>query len=129
MKKILFSTGITLALCAMFIVPMAIHAQYQPTPVTFDPGSNVQQGSQLGNVGPVEMTANVINVALGVLGLFFLVLLLWGGFIWMNSRGNEEETSKAKKIITGAVIGLAIILTSYGLTYYIFENLVNSTSR
>ena len=129
MKKFLSKIVICFTFCAILLVPMLSMAAYQPEPITFDPDADIQEGTQLGNVGPVDTAANIINWALGILGLFFLVLLLYGGYVWMIARGNEEEVGKDKKIIMSAVIGLVIILTSYGVTYYVFENLVNSTSR
>lgn len=122
-KTLLFCLGF-LGVMAMPLVGMA----YQPQDITFDPNDQVRQESRLGNASPVATAANLINWGLGILGLFFLVLMLWGGFIWMNARGNEEEVGKAKKIITSAVIGLVIILASYGTSYYVFENLVDATS-
>ena len=82
----------------------------------------------LGNAPPYMVAAFIINGLLGFLGLFSLVLLLYGGYMWMNARGNEEYVTKAKKIIESAAIGLIIILSSYGLSRYVFDNLVEITS-
>ena len=90
-----------------------------PDAGTFDPG--------LGDAPPYEVAARIINVALGLLGIVALILIIWGGFIWMSARGNEEQVSKAKKILESAVIGLVIILASFGISQYVFENLVNVT--
>ena len=81
----------------------------------------------LGEAQPYEVAARIINVALGFMGIFTLALIIWGGFIWMNARGNQEEVSKAKKILEGAIIGLVIVLASFGISQYIFENLVSVT--
>ncbi|MBU0731723.1 pilin [Patescibacteria group bacterium] len=81
----------------------------------------------LGDAPPYQVAARIINWALGLLGIFSLMLIIWGGFIWMNARGNEEEVKKAKKILEGAIIGLVIILASFGISQYVFENLVNIT--
>lgn len=41
-----------------------------------------------------------------------MVVLLIGGISYMTSGGEEEKTTKAKKIITSGLIGAAIVLCS-----------------
>lgn len=41
-----------------------------------------------------------------------LVVILWGGIIYMTSGGNEDQTKRAKKIILNGLIGAAIIICS-----------------
>jgi len=55
------------------------------------------------------------------LGLIALVIVLYAGFMWMTSGGNEEKISKAKKILSAGVIGLLIILASYAITSFILQ--------
>jgi len=55
------------------------------------------------------------------LGLIALVIVLYAGFMWMTSGGNEEKISKAKKILSAGVIGLIIILASYAITSFILQ--------
>jgi uncharacterized BrkB/YihY/UPF0761 family membrane protein len=61
----------------------------------------------------------VVGAALAFVGVLFLILIIYGGFIWMTARGNEQEVTKAKDLITAAVIGLVIILAAYAITSYI----------
>jgi hypothetical protein len=55
----------------------------------------------------------IINIALTLVGLLFLVMIIISGFQWMTSGGNEELISKAKKRLIGAIIGLAIVLGAW----------------
>ena len=41
------------------------------------------------------------------------ILFLWGGIMFMFSQGKPEGINKAKKILTGAVIGLCIMLGAW----------------
>ncbi|MBU1146379.1 pilin [Patescibacteria group bacterium] len=70
----------------------------------------------------------IISVALGFVGVVFLGLTLYGGFIWMIARGNEQEIEKAKKLIEAAVIGLAIVFAAYAITYFVTERILSTTS-
>ena len=58
----------------------------------------------------------ILSVATTFLGVVFLGLMIYAGFIWMMSRGNEQEVAKAKNMIIYAVIGLVVVLSAYTIT-------------
>lgn len=74
----------------------------------------------LGESDPVTVVFTFINLALTLLGMVFLVLLLYAGVIWVLARGNEEEITRAKTTLTRALVGLVIILSSYGISWVAF---------
>ena len=51
-----------------------------------------------------------INGFLTLFGLLFLILVIYGGWVWMTARGNQEKVSQGKKILIQAAIGFAFIL-------------------
>ncbi len=63
----------------------------------------------------------IINIVFGLLSLVFLILTIYSGIRWMTAQGNEEEVTKAKNTLKQAIIGLVIILSSWG----IWEIIVN----
>lgn len=65
--------------------------------------------------------ANIIRVALGLLGIVLLVLFLYGGYLYMTSGGNEEQIGSAKKILINASIGLGIILSAYAIVLFVMR--------
>lgn len=64
--------------------------------------------------------ANIINVVLGFLGVILVVLLLYAGFLWMTSAGNEEKIATAKGIIRNALVGVIIVLSSFVFVNWLF---------
>ena len=68
----------------------------------------------------INALALVINSLLALLGIVFLVLIIISGYQWMMAGGNEETITTAKNRIKNATIGLAIVLFSYTISYYIF---------
>ena len=50
--------------------------------------------------------------------------MIYGGFIWMNSRGNEQDVEKAKNIIRNSIIGLLIVIAAYAITKFVGDNLI-----
>ncbi len=111
-----------------FLSIPAAHAAYEPQDLDFEVGEEeIAEGTQLGTQNPALVAAYIINVVLTILGLFFLFLMIYGGFIWMNARGREDEVTKSKNLIVSAIIGLIIMLASYGIVNYIFSVLYNIT--
>lgn len=75
-----------------------------------------------------SQVGNIISIVLGFVGVIFLGLIIYGGLIWMIARGNEQEIEKAKNLITSAVIGLAIVLAAYGITYFVIQRIAPAPS-
>ena len=81
-----------------------------------------------GETSLVFAIARIINIILSLLGVIFLVLLIYGGFMWMTARGNESQVEAAKKIITRAIIGVIIILISFVVSWFVMSRLSDLTS-
>ena len=73
-----------------------------------------------------RVVASVIRTVLSLLGVIFIVLIIYAGFLWMTSAGNEEKVTKAKNIMSAAVIGLVIVLSAYAITVFVIDKLVGS---
>lgn len=65
----------------------------------------------------------IIQTALTFLGVVFLILMIYGGYLWMTARGNDEQSEKAKKTITAAIIGIVMVLSAYAISYLVIEKL------
>lgn len=70
----------------------------------------------------------LINVALGFLGIVAVIIILFGGFKWMTAGGNDEKVAEAKRLIIAGIIGLAIILSAYAITKFVLESLIEATT-
>lgn len=76
---------------------------------------------------PTALVTLIISAVLSILGIVFLVLIIYGGFTWMTAAGNEKGVAKAKNILMRATIGLVIVLFSYAISSFILGALVRST--
>ncbi|MCX6792408.1 MAG: IPT/TIG domain-containing protein [Candidatus Falkowbacteria bacterium] len=123
-KKFVFAS-LALILTAgalwFFIGSNLVHAQ------GLDTGINYVNGTGLSNQDPRVAIANIIRIILGFLGVLALGLIMYAGFIWMTAKGEEEKIENAKKIMIGAVIGLVIVLASFGIASYIISRLSGAT--
>lgn len=75
-----------------------------------------------------EVVAGIINVLLGVVGLVFVVLFIYGGITWMTAMGNTETVKKAKSTLVNSLIGLIIVVAAYAIASYVVPALVTAVS-
>lgn len=59
-----------------------------------------------------ELLNAVLNNLMGIIAIVAVIFIVIGGVLYIVSGGSEAGTTRAKKIWTGAVIGLAIALAS-----------------
>ena len=74
-----------------------------------------------------EIIGALIGIVLSFVGIIFLCLTIYGGFLWMTSGGNEVKILKAKETLRHSIIGLLIILSAYSITKFVIAALVSST--
>lgn len=62
-----------------------------------------------------ELIQTLVNFALSFLGLISTIVIIYGGVMYVTSRGDEEMATKGKKTISYAVVGIVIILASFAI--------------
>jgi len=72
---------------------------------------------------PAVLIGKIVQAALSFLGIIFFILMIYGGYLWMLARGNEQQVDKAKNLITAAIIGLIIVLSAYAISYFILSEI------
>ena len=83
----------------------------------------------LSNTQDIRVTiAKIIRIVIGFLGIVAVGLIMYAGWVWMTSEGNEEKIEQAKKILKNAVIGLIIILSAFAIVSFIVNSLTGAIS-
>ena len=83
----------------------------------------------LSNTQDIRVTiAKIIRIVIGFLGIVAVGLIMYAGWVWMTSEGNEEKIEQAKKILKNAVIGLIIILSAFAIVSFIINSLTGAIS-
>ncbi len=125
MQKII--TTLTLAL---LVVPFTVSAS------TFDTvNSGINETGQTAGFPQADeqyteefFTPTLLRYVRGItilLGLIFMAIMIYGGFLWMSARGNEAQVEKAKQLLVAALIGFGIALGSRIIVEFILLNLPN----
>ncbi|HOZ55641.1 MAG: TrbC/VIRB2 family protein [Parcubacteria group bacterium ADurb.Bin316] len=64
---------------------------------------------------PKEAAVNIVTYLMTFLGIIAVIVILYGGFLWLTAGGNEDRVGSAKKTIIAGIIGLVIIIAAYAI--------------
>lgn len=81
-----------------------------------------------GERGSIEVGVSVILAALlSLLGIVFLILMIYAGILWMTARGQEKRVEQAKSILVDSIVGIVIVAGAYAITYFVLGSLQGAT--
>lgn len=89
--------------------------------------TSVASTSGLGTDSLMTIVGRVINVLLSLLGVIFLILMVYAGAIWMTAGGDGKKVDKAKGILINAVVGLLITMSAYAISVFVINLLSDAT--
>lgn len=128
LKRHLIAFIFIIVIGAIFLLPNLVFAQDADVWGGGTPGINeevLREEAGLASTDPRIVIARVIRAVLGFLGIIAVGLIIYGGWIYMTSEGNEEKIERAKNILKNAVIGLIIILSAFGIVSFILGRLLD----
>ncbi len=79
--------------------------------------------------GPGAIVFNVISVFLGLLGVVAVLLMIYGGFLWLTAGGEENKAKTGTTLLFQAVVGLLIILSAYAVTYFVLVQITTAVTK
>ncbi len=113
--KIKVVTSIFSALFGLLFLPLIVSAEGVLT--------NLENtGSAIPGIGGDSlptMIGRIVGALLSFVGVLFLILMIYGGIMWMTARGNEQQVEKARSLIVAAIIGIIITLAAYAITMFV----------
>jgi len=72
------------------------------------------------------IAGTVVSAFLSLLGVIFLILMLYSGYNWMIAHGDEQKVTKAKDTLRTSVIGLIIVLSAYAIYSFVWSRIMFS---
>jgi uncharacterized membrane protein len=123
-RKIFKQTIILGCLVAILVLPFFVFAQ-APLEKLENVGQQGGYAQDTDETTVATILGSVVSIFLSLLGIIFLIIVLYAGYNWMTAGGNEEKVEKARKLLTRGVIGLIIIIGSYAIWYFVFDALVS----
>ncbi len=82
-------------------------------------GLNIYEGEETisGRQSINELVADIIQLVLSFAGAVAVGFIIYGGYLYIASAGDEKKREAAKNILMYAVIGLVIIIVAYIIVY------------
>ncbi len=63
----------------------------------------------------------IINWALAIAFIAAVIILIYGGFLYITSAGNADSATKGKTAIFNALIGIVIVVLSYVIVQIVYR--------
>lgn len=132
MKKAYFLIVVT-ALALLFSGSMALAVD--PAQKSVLDGLNVTAGQaditktntdDTPSVALGSFLGGAINYGFAVVGVIFITIIMIGGLLWMQAKGDVAKIDKAKTFILNGIFGLMVIAFSYALVFVILNSVGGS---
>lgn len=78
---------------------------------------------------PIDITiaiAHTVDVILGILGIVFMILCLYAGFLHFTALGDPAPIKKANDILKRGVIGMIFVVAAYAISFAVVTALKNA---
>lgn len=109
----------------LLILPLTALAQV-PSNLIDDAAGINGAGYPAGAGGPntiPQTIGTLISIVLSFVGAIFFIYIVISGIQWMTAGGEEEKVEKAKTRIMNAIVGLAITVAAFFITWFISNTL------
>jgi len=127
-KKNLIATAVTIAVLFVVVLPaLLLGGEAMALDTGLDATADAAQLPTSDNLATI--IGQIIYAILGFLGIVFILLLIYGGFLRMTAQGDPGKIKTSYGIITSAVIGVVIILASYTITAFIIGQVEGSVGN
>lgn len=67
------------------------------------------------------LIGNIIQAVLAIIGVVLLIIIIYGGFLYMTSGGSPDQATKGKNWIINGIIGVIIIVLAYAISSYVID--------
>jgi hypothetical protein len=112
MKQLIKRISILLCLLGFLVLPYFVFASSMGS---LNAVGNAAGYAQANSTSVAKIVGTIVNVVLSLLGMIFIVLIIYAGILWMTAQGDEAKVEKAQKIMRDAIIGLVITISAYAI--------------
>ncbi len=63
----------------------------------------------------------LIRGIMGLLGVIFLILVVYAGYKWMLAHGEPGEVKTAQQLLLHSIIGLVITVSAYAISTFVIN--------
>lgn len=127
MKRLLISA---MLVCASLFFALDVSAQLaDPADTSYGLKTTGDAAGLSTTAGGADLPTRIgqlLNGALVVVGIVFLIITVYGGFKIMLSRGEAGSIKTGREAILYGIIGMVIIAAAYGITDFVVTTFVTN---
>jgi len=75
------------------------------------------------------LIGNIISVGLGFMGVLLVVMIVYAGFIYATSQGDDAKIKSAKKMISSSIVGLVLVVAAYAIASYVISAISTAVAK
>ncbi|MEK7452347.1 MAG: pilin [Patescibacteria group bacterium] len=131
-KKNALFIPIVLCLCLIAALFLTDFALAGPLKTSIKALNDTGAGGDLGEATSTKLPiviGKLISALLGVLGIYFVIVILQAGFEYMTSNGSDDKVKEAKKHIVSSIIGMSILVGAYAISNYVISAIVTASGQ
>lgn len=138
LKSLALSLTLLLGSAAVVALPVAAHADIAgslcgaATTQTVDAGSLTPQECQTKTAGGEshfdKILSDIINIFSIIVGITAVIMIVYAGFRYVTSGGNQESVKSAKQTLIYALIGLVIVALAQVIVKFVLHQAINPSS-
>ena len=108
------TTLLLLLIVGVFTVfaPFTVNAQgtLKSLEASFNKVTDIQGDAGVRDIGNLsQFIVQIVRIGLTIVAVIAVAAVIWGGFLYITSFGDENKAATAKRVILYAIIGLFII--------------------
>jgi hypothetical protein len=88
---------------------------------------NPLAGDKPKSIGAETLVGRITKAAIAIVGSLTLVMVVYGGVMWLLASGNEEKVGKAKKILVWSLLGLIVVFSAYAILSFALSQITATT--
>jgi hypothetical protein len=112
MKATIFTLSVLAMILSSLLLVQMVTAQVAP--IDFADcqrlGINCPENNNLGPGNPLtQYIGQIITAALVLVGILAVVMIIYGGILYITSQGDTQKAERGKNVVVFAVIGLIVV--------------------
>ncbi len=70
---------------------------------------------------PEETIGKILTIIFGFIAILAVSLIMYGGFLWVTSGGEQDKAKKAQGLLVDAAIGLVVLGSVWALSWVLIK--------
>ena len=128
MKNLFYKIGAGISVIPVLLLPSHTYAQLSDATTKLKSvGDASGQGQNAKESDLTYIIGGIIKAVISVIGIIFVILIIYAGFVYMTANGEDTKITKAKDLMIQGVIGMVIIVSAYAIAGFVLGLLTTAT--